>query len=144
MPIIDKHADYVYRVVKDLHEWKEAPLDCVILSLYQLQAFYSNEIKRGLAGLGEYTICQQYSPLKQDESDVEYLPACSPNEIVKMIRDGKVEEQHDMISEVISYLIACMVLTYCMGNNSNGVPFYLLEPIGSTYINLLTCYLPML
>ena len=44
------------RVLKDLQEWKEAPVDSVVLSLFQLQVFYYNEVKRGLAGLGEYTL----------------------------------------------------------------------------------------
>ena len=45
---------FTFRVVKDLEDWKEAPLESLILSLYQLQAFYMNETKRGLAGLGNY------------------------------------------------------------------------------------------
>ena len=35
---------------------EEAPVDSVVLSLFQLQVFYYNEVKRGLAGLGEYTL----------------------------------------------------------------------------------------
>ena len=45
---------FTFGVVKDLEDWKEAPLESLILSLYQLQAFYMNETKRGLAGLGNY------------------------------------------------------------------------------------------
>ena len=88
--------------MKDLQEWKEAPLDCVLLSLYQLQAFYANEIKRGLAGLGEYTIAQQYTSLKLDEPTIEYLSAYSPNEIVRMIREGGIHEseEHSIIAKV--------------------------------------------
>ena len=52
---------FLFRVLKDLQDWKEAPLDCVVLSLYQLQAFYLNETKRGLAGLGKYTIAPGFS-----------------------------------------------------------------------------------
>ncbi len=42
------------RVMKDLQGWKEAPLDCVVLALFLLQAHYTNEIKRGLSGMGEF------------------------------------------------------------------------------------------
>ena len=36
-----------------------SPVDCFILSLYHLQIFYCNEIRRGIAGLGEYTIASE-------------------------------------------------------------------------------------
>lgn len=52
--ITNNQSESLNRVIKDLQSWKEAPLDCLVLALYRLQAFYSNEIKRGLAGIGEY------------------------------------------------------------------------------------------
>ncbi|SMN01976.1 hypothetical protein SPONN_283 [uncultured Candidatus Thioglobus sp.] len=79
---------FVYRVLKDLQSWKEAPLDCMALSLYQLQAYYYNEIERGLSGLGQYTLALTHSSLKVQEFD--YLPTSSPEEIVKRIRDGNI------------------------------------------------------
>ena len=36
---------------KNLQEWKEIPVDMAVLSLYHLQAYYSNEWERGLAGI---------------------------------------------------------------------------------------------
>ena len=38
-------------VMKQFQAWKEAPVDCFILALYQLQSYYSNEIQRGFAGM---------------------------------------------------------------------------------------------
>lgn len=81
-----------YRVVKDLQEWKEAPLDCIILSLYQLQSYYCNEIKRGLSGLGTYTLAPEYASSQCDQLSLEYMPARSPEEIVKSVKDGKCAE----------------------------------------------------
>lgn len=80
---------FLSRVVKDLQQWKEAPLDCVILSLHQLQAYYCNEIKRGLSGLGTYTIADEYTSLKVNQISMQYIPASSPEEIVKRIQEGK-------------------------------------------------------
>ena len=77
------------RVLKDLQKWKEAPLDCVLLSLYQLQAFYLNETKRGLVGLGDYSIAPEYQFIRFDHLDVQYLPTSSPDEIVQRIKEGK-------------------------------------------------------
>lgn len=79
-------------MLKDLQEWKEAPLDRVVLSLYQLQAFYCNEIKRGLARLGEYTLAPEYKSLQIDGFHLEYIPTKTPEEIVQGIREGKVPE----------------------------------------------------
>ena len=73
---------FTFRVLKDLQDWKEAPLDSLVLSLYQLQAFYLNETKQGLAGLGNYNVAQKYNA-------VQYLPTNSPEEIVKRIREGE-------------------------------------------------------
>lgn len=94
--------------MKDIQEWKEAPLDCVLLSMYQLQAFYYNEIKRGLAGLGEYTIALQYTALKLGESSLTYIPTRSPDEIVKSIKDGTIAETKECyIDKVNNLSIPC-------------------------------------
>lgn len=80
---------FTFRVLKDLQDWKEAPLDSLILSLYQLQAFYWNETKRGLAGLGNYTIAPKYQAACLEQVAVQYLPTNSPEDIVKRIREGE-------------------------------------------------------
>ncbi len=50
--------------MKELQNWKEAPLYCMISSLYQLQTFYFKEINGGIAGLGEYSITSAYKDIK--------------------------------------------------------------------------------
>ena len=69
--------------------WKEAPLDSLVLSLYHLQAFYLNETKRGLAGLGNYTVAPKYQAACLDQVAVQYLPTNCPEDIVKRIREGE-------------------------------------------------------
>ena len=85
--ITNNQSESLNRVIKDLQSWKEAPLDCLVLALYHLQAFYSNEIKRGLAGIGEYHPLPQFAPI-QPYSEVDYLPTSPPEEIVKHIRES--------------------------------------------------------
>ena len=80
---------FTFRVLKDLQDWKEAPLDSLVLSLYQLQAFYLNETEQGLAGLGNYNVAQKYHTVCLDQIAVQYLPTNSPEEIVKRIREGE-------------------------------------------------------
>ena len=48
-------------VIKNLQHWKEAPIDCMLLALYQLQAYYVNEIKQGIARVGEYHLLPMHN-----------------------------------------------------------------------------------
>ena len=48
--VANNQAEGFNRVIKDFQSWKEAPLDSFVLALFQLQAYYGNEIKRVLAG----------------------------------------------------------------------------------------------
>lgn len=72
---------------KDLQEWKEAPVDCILFSLYQLQVFHINEIRRGFAGTGEYHLIAPYSGLPSS-TRVDYIPIGTPAEIVDQIKKG--------------------------------------------------------
>lgn len=49
--VTNNQSESLNRVLKDLQGWNEAPIECVILSLYPLQAFYLNEVRRGIAGI---------------------------------------------------------------------------------------------
>ena len=81
-------SESMNRVIKDLQQWKEAPVDCMVLALYQLQTYYVNEIRRGFAGCGEYTLLKCYSSLKTVA--VNYIPSRTPNEIVIGIKNEHV------------------------------------------------------
>lgn len=49
--ITTKQSEGFNTLLKHLQEWKEIPVDMSALSLYHLQAYYSNELERGLAGI---------------------------------------------------------------------------------------------
>ena len=49
--------------MKNLQVQKGTPLDCMDRLLYQLQAYYYNEIQRGLAGLGEFQLSMEHKGL---------------------------------------------------------------------------------
>ena len=86
--VTNNQSESMNRVIKDLQGWKEAPLDCIVLALHQLQAYYYNEIRHGISGIGEYHIAKPYASLKVDDSfQVDYIPKCSPEDIVTFIKD---------------------------------------------------------
>lgn len=49
--VTNNQSESFNKVIKEFQSWKEAPLDSFILAMYQVQVYYSNEIKRGLAGM---------------------------------------------------------------------------------------------
>ena len=90
--VTNNQSEFLNRVFKDIQEWKEAPIDCTLLAIYQLQAFYSNEIKRGFSGMGEYHLCPEFQSLQHEYFAIEYIPTCSPEEIVQRIQRREIEQ----------------------------------------------------
>jgi len=45
--VTNNQAEGFNHVLKRLQEWKEAPVDCLALSLHYLQGYYLHEIERG-------------------------------------------------------------------------------------------------
>ena len=71
-------------VLKRLHDWKEAPIDAMVLSLYRLCEFYVAEIRRGKCGVGNYSLREGVlpdEPCTSRATDVE-----DSGDIVKRIR----------------------------------------------------------
>ena len=62
--VTNNQSEGLNRVMKDLQGWKEVSVDCILLTLYQLQAFYLNEIKREIAGIGEYHLKLGYANIQ--------------------------------------------------------------------------------
>ena len=59
-----------------------------MLSLYQLQAFYHNEIQRGYCGLGTYTLSPELMVARCSPDEICAIPTYSPEEIVSQIKEG--------------------------------------------------------
>ena len=87
--VTNNQSESLNMVIKDLMKWKEAPIDCIVLSLYLLQSFYVNEIKRGFCGIGEYKLDAQFHSIVTDPSSIEYTPFLSPESIVDSIRKSE-------------------------------------------------------
>ena len=52
--VTSNQAEGLNFVLKDLLEWREAPIDCVVLALNYLQGFYILEVARGKQNIGNY------------------------------------------------------------------------------------------
>lgn len=74
-------------VLKRLNSWTEVPLDVIVLSLYYLQMFYHNEIQRGFAGLGTYSLVQELVSTRRSVDEIVVIPTLSPVDIVDKIRE---------------------------------------------------------
>lgn len=77
-----------HRVYKEFQNWKESTIDCLVLSLYQLQNFYLNEVKRGMSGSGQYQLKDRYEYLKANYYAFQCTNIDSPEDIVRNMRDG--------------------------------------------------------
>ena len=87
--VTNNQAESLNYVLKQLQEWHEAPVDCMVLALYNLQSHYMLEIARGQNNMGNYHLHEQFSDLY----DTSPIPATtvSPDEIVERIK-GKLRE----------------------------------------------------
>ena len=103
--ITNNQSESLNFVLKELQGWKEVQVDNAVLAFYQMQAFYSNEIKRGLAGIGEYHVLSQYTSIVLAEKDVELIPTCSPKDIVQRLK-GKVLFENSTVTPVMTASMA--------------------------------------
>ena len=57
-------------VLKRLQSWREVPVDAIVLALYQLQAFYTNEVQRGFAGLGKFSLSAEFAAARRPAEEI--------------------------------------------------------------------------
>lgn len=85
-----------------LQNWREVPVDAIILSLYYLRAYYFNEIQRGLCGLGNYQLLEQFSIARLDPDNIITMSVYSPDITVSKVlekREQKVSMQDMQIED---------------------------------------------
>ena len=59
--VTNNQAEGLNYFLKQLQQWHEAPVDCMLLSMQHLQSFYLTEISRGQNGMGNYHLHPQFS-----------------------------------------------------------------------------------
>ena len=68
--ITNNASESLNTVIESLQNWKEAPVDSVVLSFHHLQNYYLFEIKRGFCGIGNYSVKLDYANAVCDPDDV--------------------------------------------------------------------------
>ena len=83
--ITNNQSESLNFTIKQLQEWRESPIDSMVLAMYYLQMYYKVEIMRGKNNLGKYHLHSQYSNITVSQC----IPVCNaytPEEIVQRIR----------------------------------------------------------
>ena len=78
-------------LLKHYGNWKEAPLDALVLGLYKLQVFYYNEIQRGYAGIGSYSLSSDFVHAAIAVDEVMSISVTQPADIVSKIRGNQLD-----------------------------------------------------
>ena len=65
-------------LLKRLQSWREVPLDTIVLSLYYLQAYYSNEVQRGFAGLRTFLLSVEFEAVCRPAEEIFSIPTYQP------------------------------------------------------------------
>ena len=85
-------------LMKQMTMRKEKSADSLSLALYFLQCYFKNEVQRGLAGLGQYTLDKSFQGMSIDAEDMDLEDCYPPAEIVeKMVL---VRQQTDRESNI--------------------------------------------
>ena len=83
-------------LIKHLTERKESSIDGLVLALYFLQCYFSNEIQRGLAGLGQYRLLDTLKSLEIPVEEMDLQSCYAPHEIVERMME---ERNHKSLTE---------------------------------------------
>ena len=91
-------------VLRRLQQWKQVPLDVIVISLHHLSVYYRREVERSMHQCGQWVVKNQFDHLKREPSLMPYMDvAPDPKEIVEMVRKGEhnvVNERYDESMEV--------------------------------------------
>lgn len=80
----------IYCVIKDLNDWKEYPIDAMVLSLFQLSQYYNAKIIRGRYNYGQHRILPELAHMYKQEKDKHILPnIVDPQTIIQIIKDAE-------------------------------------------------------
>ena len=127
--------------LKRFQQWREVPLDSIVLTLYHLQAFFYNEIQRGLAGkitvlsytivmhcimmdivlyigLGDFKLLSEFRSLTRPLDEVQQISCLSPEEIVLECLKSKT---------ILNEVKTCTSNSPC--SNINGMLYSVVIPI---------------
>ncbi|CAC5367851.1 unnamed protein product [Mytilus coruscus] len=97
--ITNNACESMNAVIKRLNKYRELPVDCFVLSMFYLQNYYINEVQRGLAGIGNYTLRTKFhhASIPKDEINVP-KQLVKPVDIVKHVM-SEIDNVRDTCSK---------------------------------------------
>ncbi|CAG2192435.1 unnamed protein product [Mytilus edulis] len=97
--ITNNACESMNAVIKGLNKYRELPVDCFVLSMFYLQNYYINEVQRGLAGIGNYTLRTKFNhaSIPKDEINVP-KQLVKPADIVKHVM-SEIDNVRDTCSK---------------------------------------------
>ena len=87
--VTNNGSESINCVLKKLVQWREVPVDVLILALYHLQQYYNYNILSALCDTGNYLLKDEFRIYKQDTSLINFLPSVkNPDTIVDQIKNS--------------------------------------------------------
>ena len=96
--VTNNQAEGINFVLKQLQDWKEAPVDCMILALHYLQGYYVSEVSRGQQNLGNYHVHPEFSTCVPMPLQLPQHKVYSPKDIVTRIKANVDHSSHELTS----------------------------------------------
>ncbi|KAF0758335.1 CG-1 domain-containing protein, partial [Aphis craccivora] len=110
-------SESLNKMVKQWNDWKELPLDALVLSLYKMQIFYVKEFNRCYRNMGDYQIKEKY----QNKVNELNIPTSSITdditEIVKNIKLNRIEPKSIIEKESTYRMTQISMANYIFENN---------------------------
>ena len=129
-------------LIKDLNNWKEGPIDCILLSFRFLQQYYMSEIRRGKAAIGNYTLINSMADqmINIDELDLQ-PPVCDVKEIVEFIKNKDITDNTEIVKEEVNLTARGKAKEIVAANRLSFVPrfgsFVILGATGQSFVTKL-------
>lgn len=88
--ITTNQSESVNNLIKGLNDWKECPIDAMVLSLFQLSQYYNAEIIRGRYNYGQHRILPELAHVYKEENDKPILPEIVDTQtIIQTIKEAE-------------------------------------------------------
>lgn len=104
-------------MVKQWNDWKELPLDALVLSLYKMQIYYVKEFNRCYRNMGDYQIKEKY----QNKVNELNIPTSSiTDDITEIVKNNKLNriEPKSIIEKESTYrMTQISMANYIFENN---------------------------
>lgn len=100
----NNRAESMNAILKRFVNWKESPVDSIIIALYELSQSFYGEILRGRYNLGNYHLLQHLSSVYDKTIDKPILPEVQTEEMIF----NRIKNSREEATEAVYYLLFSM------------------------------------